>query len=229
MSIFTNPWYLAIIATALLGWLAQRRVRGIYNRYSADANSRGVSGLEAARQLLTFYNLDNVRLEQTEGHLTDHYDPQKKILRLSDGVANGRSITSLSIVAHEVGHAIQDAEEYHYMQLRSKMAGRLQRLSRWSGAIFIGGMFFGFTLLMALGGVMLAALTLFALVTLPVERNASRRALAALQETGLAIRDEVDGARRVLQAAAFTYLAGLARQAATFLFFVVVILAARAV
>jgi uncharacterized protein len=227
MTFITNPWYLAIIMTALMGWLAQRRVRRVYDRYSADANSRDISGLEAARLLLTFYGLGNVRLEQTRGLLTDHYDPQKKVLRLSDGVANGRSITSLSIVAHEVGHAIQDAKGYHYMHLRRKMADRLQQLSQWSGAIFVGGVLFGFTPLMYLGGVMLAALTLFGLVTLPVERNASQRALTALQETDLATGDEVHSARRVLQAAAFTYLVGLARQLATFLFFVVVIMTAR--
>lgn len=227
MDILTNPWYLAIVGTALLGWFAQQRVRDIYDRHSADPSSRGLSGLEAARQLLAYYNLNNVAIEPAKGRLTDHYDPQAKILRLSDGVMNGRSVTSLSIVAHEVGHAAQDAEGYRFMQLRGTMANRLGQMSQWSGAIFVGGMLFGFTPLMCLGGVMLAALTLFGLVTLPVERNASQRAMASLEEAGLAVGDEVDGARRVLQAAAFTYLASLARQVATFLFFVAVIMAAR--
>ncbi len=222
-----SPWYWLIIATALLGWYAQRRVRQVYDEYSANPNSREVSGLEAARLLLSYYGLGKVSIEQAQGQLTDHYDPQSKILRLSDGVANGRSVTSLGIVAHEVSHAAQDAEGYRFMRWRGAMANRLSQLTQLSGAVFVGGILFGFTPLMYLGGVMLAALTLFGLVTLPVEYNASRRALASLEDTGLAVGSEADGARRVLRAATFTYLAGLARQLASFLFFVFVILAAQ--
>jgi Zn-dependent membrane protease YugP len=227
MNIFTNPWYLAIIATALLGWIAQKRVKDIYDRYSADPNSQNISGLEAARLLLSSCNLNNVRIEVVQGRLTDHYDPQAKILRLTDGVANGRSVTSLSIVAHEVGHAAQDAEGYRFMRLRGVMANRLSRLAQLSGVVFVGGILFSITPLMYLGGLMLGALTFFSLVTLPVERNASTRALTALEKTSLAVGDEIDNARRVLRVAAFTYLAGLARQSANLLFFVVVILAAQ--
>jgi Zn-dependent membrane protease YugP len=223
---FFNPLYLLLIVPALLGLYAQRRVRAIYEQYGASPNGLGVSGLEAAKRLLSHHGLTQVDIERTPGHLTDHYDPRAKVLRLSDGVAHGQSVTALGIVAHEVGHAVQDAEGYRLMRARTFLAHRVGQMTQWSSFIFIGGMLFGVPILMGLGGVLLAGLTLFALVTLPVERNASERALVSLQQTGLTETEETEGARRVLRAAALTYLAGLGQRLGTFLFFVVVIAAA---
>jgi Zn-dependent membrane protease YugP len=224
---FFNPLYLLLIVPALLGWYAQERVRKIYEKQGAQPNSLGVSGLEVAKYLLSHYGLAHVAIERAEGHLTDHYDPQSKRLRLSDGVANGRSVTALGIVAHEVGHAVQDAEGYRFVQVRTSLARRVSQVTQWSSFIFVGGMLFGIPILMGLGGVMLAGLTLLALVTLPVERNASDRALASLKQMGLADAEEVQGVRHVLRAASFTYLAALGQRLATFLFFVVAVAAAR--
>jgi len=224
-----NPLYLLLIIPALLGWFAQGRVRATYEKQAAQPNSLGLSGLEAAKRLLAQHGLSGVSIERAEGHLTDHYDPQTKTLRLSDGVANGRSVTALGIVGHEVGHAAQDAQGYRFMRLRTLLARRISVVTQWSSFIFIGGMLFGISILMALGGVMLAGLALFSLVTLPVERNASDRALAALQAMGLAATEEIAGVRRVLRAAAFTYLAGVAQRLGTFLFFAIAVLAARGV
>jgi hypothetical protein len=218
-----NPLYLLLILPALLGWYAQTRVRDVYEKFADRPNKCGVSGQEAAKSLLAYHRLAGVAVERTSGHLTDHYDPQEKKLRLSDGVANGKSITSLGIVAHEVGHAAQESEGYHFMRLRTQMAGRLSQLTQWTSFAFLGGMLFSIPILMALSALILAALVIFSVVTLPVERNASDRALASLEQTGLAQAEEREGVRQVLRAAAFTYLAGLGQRLATFLLFVMVI------
>lgn len=222
-----NLLYVLIIVPALLGMLAQQRVRAIYEEYGGQPNRQEVNGLEIARRLLAYYGLTNVTIERADGHLTDHYDPQTKTLRLSDSVAKGHSVTSLGIVAHEVGHAAQDAEGYHFMRLRTSLAQRIGVVARWSSVVFIGGMLFGIPILMLLSGVFLAGLVLFMLVTLPVERNASDRALKSLEQAGLAAVEELAGVRRVLRAAAFTYLSGLGQRLGTFLFFVATILFAR--
>lgn len=221
-----NP-YLLLLAPMLLGLYAQMWVRKTYEKYEASPNALGLSGLEAARELLARYGLSQVAIERTPGHLTDHYDPQSKKLRLSEGVAQGRSVTALGVVAHEVGHARQDAEQYRFMRLRTAMGQRLGRATLWSSFVFVGGMVFGVPVLMGLGGLLLAGMVLFALVTLPVERNASDRALASLQGLGLAVGEELTGARRVLRAAAFTYLAALSQRLGTFLFFVILVVLAR--
>ncbi|MBW7884772.1 MAG: zinc metallopeptidase [Caldilineaceae bacterium] len=222
-----NPMYLLIIGSALLAWYAQARVRQVHEKYAAVENSRAISGQDAARALLAFHKLVDVKVERTPGLYTDHYDPQANVLRLSDGVANGRSLTALGIVAHEVGHAIQDAEGYRFMRIRTFLAQRVGTMTQWSSLIFVGGMLFGIPSLMGLGGLLLAGLAIFSLVTLPVERNASDRALASLNAAGLAAAEELDPVRQVLGAAAFTYLAALGQRLATFLFFAVVVAAAR--
>lgn len=222
-----NPLYLLLIIPALLGWYAKSQVRKVYEEYGKRSNSRGDSGLEVARYLLSHHGLKDVSIERAEGHLTDHYDPQTKTLRLSDAVANGNSVTSMGIVAHEVGHAVQDAEGYRFMRLRTKASRRMSVAAQWSSFVFVGGMLFGSPLLMALGGVILAAMVIFSLITLPVERNASDRALKMLEQTGLAGSGERDGVKKVLRSAAFTYVSALAQRLGTFLVFVVVVAAAR--
>jgi uncharacterized protein len=221
-----NLWYLLLIVPALLTWLAQARVREVYEKYGEHENRRGATGLEIAQDLLARYGLAGVTVERTSGHLTDHYDPQAKTLRLTDGVANGRSVTALSIVGHEVGHAVQDAEGYRFMRLRTRMSKVVSQVARWSSLAFVGGMLFGIPLLMGLSGLIMAALVIFTLVTLPVERDASNRALQMLEETGLASPEEGKSVQRVLRAAAFTYLTALGQRMATFLFFVAVVGAA---
>jgi len=224
---FFNPWYLLLILPAWLAWFAQDRVQKVYQKYGAQRNSGGRSGLEIAKYLLHHHRLGDVTVERVPGQFTDHYDPQTQTLRLSDAVAGADSVTALGVVAHEVGHAVQNAEGYRPMQVRGKLAERLSQAAGLSSAIFVGGMLFGNPLLMGLGVVMLAAMTFFAVVTLPVERDASNRALAMLDETGLASPGERKGARQVLRAAALTYAAALGRRLATFLFFVGVVAAAR--
>lgn len=220
-----NPLYLLLFVPMLFAWWAQAKLRKIYEQHNQGPDRLGVSGQEIARHLLDQHELRNVRIERTPGYLTDHYDSQANTLRLSDGVANGCSVTSLGIVAHEVGHAVQDAEDYHFMRLRTFLSRRIRMITQWSSIAFIGGWVFDIPVLMGLSGLILAALLVFSLVTLPVERDASLRALASLQTAGLAVGEEREGVRQMLNAAAFTYLAALAQQMGTFLFFVVMVAA----
>lgn len=222
-----NPTYLLLLVPMALAWYSQAKVRKIYEEYNQRPNRRGFTGVDSAALLLSHYGLTNVQIERTPGYLTDHYDPQANILRLSDGVANGSSVTSLGIVAHEVGHAAQDAENYHFMRLRTFIGQRVGKITQWSSVAFIGGWIFGIPLLMGLSGFIMAAMVVFSLVMLPVERNASDRALQSLEKTGLSDGQERDGVKRVLRAAAFTYLAGVAQRLGSFLFFVVMIAAAK--
>jgi uncharacterized protein len=222
-----NPIYFLILIPALLAWFAQARVRKVYEINEAKPNRQQVNGLDAARRLLAFHYLKDVSVETVPGKLSDHYDPASKTMRLSNEVATSRSITSLGIVAHEVGHAIQDAEGYHFMRLRTSMASRISVAAQWSSFVFLGGILFRIPVLMVLAGVFMFAMLLFTLVTLPVERDASKRALKSLEQTGLVAGDEAKGVRQVLNSAAFTYLASLGQRLASFLFFAVVILLAR--
>ncbi|MGD2206553.1 MAG: zinc metallopeptidase [Anaerolineae bacterium] len=222
-----NLRYLLLIVPALLTWFAQARVRKVYEEHGERENGRGATGLEVARDLLSRHGLDGVTVERAAGHLTDHYDPQAKTLRLTDGVANGRSVTALSIVGHEVGHAVQDAEGYRFMRLRTRMSKVVSQVAQWSSLAFVGGMLFGIPLLMGLSGLIMAGLVVFTLVTLPVERDASNRALKMLEGAGLASPEEGRAVQRVLRAAAFTYLTALGQRLATFFFFVAVVGAAR--
>jgi uncharacterized protein len=221
-----NPLYLLILVPAVLAWYAQYRVRAAYDRHARLPNRHGLTGAEIAERLLAHYRLEDVTVDQAPGYLTDHYDPDGKALHLSDGIAGSRSVTSLGIVAHEVLHAVQDAEGYRLMRLRARLGHLLAPVARWSSFLFLGGLLFGIPLAMILSGAVLVGSVILTLVTLPVERNASRRALEAIRETGLADDVELAGARQVLYAAAFTYLAGLGQRMAQLAFYGLVILAA---
>ena len=223
-----NLWYLLLIVPALLTWYAQARVRRVYGKHSEEENGLGATGREIAQALLDRQGLDAVTVEQASGRLGDHYDPQSQTLRLTGEVTDSRSVTAASIVGHEVGHAVQDAEGYRFMRLRTRMSGVVGRVAQWSSLAFVGGMLFGIPLLMGLSGLILAALVIFTLVTLPVERDASKRALAMLEDLGLASPDEVKSTNRVLRAAALTYLTALGQRLATFLFFAAMVGAALA-
>lgn len=205
----------------LLALYAQYKVHSSYNKYSRIPNSRRITGYDAARYLLAAGGLAGVGIEGTPGVLTDHYDPRTKILRLSAGVANSGSIAALGIVAHEVGHAAQDATDYVGLRLRAGLVPVLT-FGSWLGPIlfFVGYLLNQFDLaLVGVGFFALAAV--FAIVTLPVELNASRRALETLRSTGLvASAAEEQGVRSVLSAAALTYVAAVAQAVMSLLYYV---------
>jgi Zn-dependent membrane protease YugP len=219
---FFDPMYFVFVLPALLlGLWAQAKVRMAYSQYTKVANERGLTGLEAGEALLRANGLAAVGIEGTPGQLTDHYDPRDKKLYLSRDVAYGRSVAGLSIVAHEVGHAVQDATNYGPMKLRSGIVPMVQVGSALGPILFIAGFFFQSTGLATLGLLLFSASAIFALVTLPVERNASARALQMLTTNGMLMdRQEQVGARRVLDAAALTYVAALLQTVATLLYYV---------
>ncbi len=216
-----DPMYLVFMAPALLlAFYAQFKVKRAYATYTRVANERGITGLQAARMILPGEGLSGVSVEGTPGQLTDHYDPRTKTLRLSAGVAQQPSVAALAIVAHEIGHALQDNQGYTPLKLRSAIVPAVQ-VSAWVAPIlFLIGFLFNMLSLAWLGVAFFAASAIFALVTLPVEFNASRRALNLLQTYQLTDGRELQGAKAVLDAAALTYVAALAQTLATLLYYV---------
>jgi hypothetical protein len=220
--LFYNPtyWLFALPALLLAMW-AQMRVRNAYSKYLRIPNQRGVSGLEAAQYLIRSQGLTNVQVEGTRGELTDHYDPRTKTLRLSQSVANSRSVAALGIVAHEVGHAVQDKTNYGPMKLRSGIVPMVQLSAFIGPLVFFGGLLFQSTSVAWLGLILFSASAVFALLTVPVEQNASVRALQMLRSNGLVVQGQEDaGAKAVLDAAAWTYVAALVQVLSTLLYYV---------
>jgi Zn-dependent membrane protease YugP len=204
--------WLLLLAPLVGGLLAQRRVTEVFKTYRGVPNRAHVSGSEVATTLLGAHGLERVRVESYPGSLTDHYDGAAGALRLSEPVANERSVAALGIAAHEVSHAYQDADGSRAYRIRKAVAEPLSRFAPFSAFFFIGGFWFEIPFLIVLSLIYVAGLVIFALVTLPVELGASRGALRLLESTKLADQEEVGEVRQVLRAAAFTYIAGLLRQ-----------------
>jgi len=219
--LYFDPMYLIFALPALLlGLYAQMKIRTSYSKYLRVANSRGITGLNAARYLLDNAGLYDVEIEGTPGELSDHYDPSSRKLRLSRGVANSPSVAALGIVAHEVGHAVQHAEGYGPLRLRSAIVP-VVNIGTWLGPIlFIIGFLLQAYDLAVLGVIAFAGAAVFSLVTLPVELNASSRAMQMLTNTGLVTQQEYNGAKSVLSAAALTYVAAAAQSISTLLYYV---------
>lgn len=219
---YYNILYLVFgLPALLLAFYAQIKVRSAYGKYSQVANDRRLTGLDAARYLLGANALGHVNVEGTPGQLSDHYDPRSKTLRLSEGVARAYSVASLGIVAHEVGHAVQDATAYLPLRLRSGMVPALSVGSYLGPILFMIGLFFQSFDLALVGVIFFAAAGVFALITLPIELDASRRGLQMLQANGLVVSaDETRGVKSVLSAAALTYVAAVAQALSTLLYYV---------
>jgi Zn-dependent membrane protease YugP len=219
---FFDPMYLVFALPALLlAFYAQFKVQSAYGKYSQKSNWRGISGLEAARYLLSSVGLSHVRVEGTPGQLTDHYDPRSETLRLSPQVANSRSVAALGIVAHEVGHAMQDAQAYAPLRWRTGLVPAVN-IGSWLGPIlFLIGFLMRAPSLAWVGVLFFVGSAVFALITLPVELNASGRALQMLRTAGLVTGgQEIEGVKSVLNAAALTYVAALAQALSTLLYYV---------
>lgn len=221
MFLMWDPLYWVFAAPALiLALVAQWWVRHSYQKFLEVRNSANVSGLEAARHMMRRIGL-HVNIERAPGTLSDHYDPRSKSLRLSPDVASRPSIASLAIVAHELGHAQQDAQSYTPMRVRSGLVP-VVNFTSWLGPIlFMLGWWLSLQPVAWLGVLAFGAAAVFALVTLPVEINASRRGLRLLEQSGLLTgRAEKQQAKRVLMAAALTYIAALAQAISTLLYYV---------
>jgi uncharacterized protein len=221
--------WLLLLLPLLLGLAAQGLVRSVFRRYGAVANHSGATGAEAARALLDAHGLQRIRIESIPGFLTDHYDGQAKALRLSEAVAGERSVAALGIAGHEVSHAYQDAEGSRTYRARQSIGEQLAQFAPWSTFFLVAGFWFGVPLFIVLSLIFVGGLVLFALATLPVEIGASHRALMLLQQTGLADPGEFREIRRVLRAAALTYVVGLVDRLGFFLVLLFVAEAARRV
>ena len=205
---FDGTMILLIPALILSMW-AQFKVKSTFAKYSEIRARRGVTATDVARALLDRFGLTNVPVERIGGQLTDHYDPRDKTLHLSDSVDDSQSIAAIGVAAHEVGHAIQDQEGYAFLKFRNAIVPAVNICSTASMPIFFIGLLMSSFNLLNLGILLFCGVLVFHLVTLPVELDASSRAMKLLAETGMLESDELKGARSVLSAAAMTYVAAL--------------------
>lgn len=206
---FDTYYWIILVPAMLIALLAQINVSSTFNRYSRIASRRGLTGAQAAEEVLKAHGVYGVRITRVSGKLTDHYDPRTNTIRLSDAVYGSTSIASVGVAAHEAGHAVQYAQEYGPIKLR----GAIIPVCNFSSQISILLIILGFAMysrpLFAVGVVLFSVATFFQVVTLPVEFNASRRAIQSLQSTQLLDDQELRGAKKVLGAAAMTYVAAL--------------------
>jgi hypothetical protein len=219
---FFDPLYFIILSPALLLMIwAQVKVHSAFRKYSQVGTSSGLTGGQVAMEILRANGIHDVRVEEVGGFLSDHYDPTKKVLRLSPNVYESRSTAAIGVAAHEVGHAIQHAKNYAPLALRSALVPAVQIGSFIWMPLFMLGMFIGSLQLGMLGLVAFGAVAVFQLVTLPVEFDASGRAIAEVQRLGIVRGEELVGAKRVLNAAALTYVAAAVQSLLTILYFLI--------
>ncbi|HEX6384987.1 MAG TPA: zinc metallopeptidase [Anaerolineae bacterium] len=225
---FFDPlFWLFALPGLLLGLFAQARVKGAFNKYAKVRTLRSVTGAEVARSLLDSQGLYDIAVEETKGFLSDHYDPRSKVLRLSPEVYRTPSVAAAGVAAHETGHAFQDAGGYFPLQIRSALVPAAQFGSSLAPWLFIAGLLLNFTTLAWVGVILFAAAVVFTLVTLPVEFDASSRAKRLLQSQGVLIGDEMQGVNKVLNAAAWTYVAAAVSAIGQLLYFVLLLTGGR--
>jgi len=222
-------FFIYIIPPLLLAMYAQSKVKSTYSKYSKTMNIKGLTGADVARRILERHGIDYVRVEPIEGVLTDHYDPKARVLRLSSGVYGNQSLAAIGIAAHECGHAIQDYDGYVFMKLRQTIVPVVNFANNTAMPLAFAGLMLGYftgsglgigyyTLQFAI--IMFAAVLVFHLVTLPVELDASNRAIEILEGEGILDREELIPAKKVLNAAALTYIAAAAVAAGNLIRFI---------
>ncbi len=211
MGFYIDPLYIMLVIPALIiSLLAQANVSSAFAKYSKLNSTRGMTGYDIARKMLDDNGLTHIQIEQVGGKLTDHFDPTKEKVRLSDSVYHSTSVAAIGVAAHEVGHALQYADNYMPIGLRKAILPITKIGSTLAFPLAIMGIIFSFDLLINIGILLFIAVVLFQLITLPVEFNASRRALATIKENNiLSEGEEYKGAKRMLTAAALTYVAAL--------------------
>lgn len=208
---FFDPTFLLLIPALIFAGWAQIKVKSTYGRFSQVESKSGLTGAEAARKIMRANGVTDVAVEEIAGQLSDNYDPRSKVLHLSSGVYNGTNLAALGVAAHESGHAMQDAQGYAPLKIRNGFlfpVANIGSMAAWP--LFILGLFFRFRMLMDLGIIFFSAAVFFQILTLPVEFNASSRAIELMTETGVVTGEEAVSSKKVLNAAAMTYLAAAA-------------------
>lgn len=213
-----DRYYLLLVVPAILfSMIAQAKVNSAFSRYSGVRTRRGITGADAARAVLQINGVSDVRIERVSGNLTDHYDPRTNVIRLSESVYNADSIAAVGVAAHEAGHAVQYAYGYLPIRVRSAIVPVTQLGSSLSVPLIFAGLIFNAAALIKIGLLFFFFAVVFQLVTLPVEFNASNRAIDAIAATQILAEDELPGAQKTLSAAALTYVAALLVALAQFL------------
>lgn len=207
---YFDPTYILVIIGLAISGLASAYVNNTFNKFSEVHSKLGYTASEISRYLLDYANLENVEIDRVRGDLTDHYDPRNKILRLSDATNDSTSVAAIGVAAHEAGHALQDRDNYLFLRLRSAFVPITNIGQTAAFPILLLGLFIGQDsgqLLINLGLILFSLTFIFQIITLPVEFNASNRALSILESEQILVGEELDGARKVLRAAAMTYIA----------------------
>lgn len=204
-----DPTYILVVIGFLITLIAQIFVNSSYKKYKKVNVKSGLKGFEVARKMLDSNGLTNVKIEEVKGELTDHYDPSSKVVRLSTDIYHGSTIASSSVAAHECGHAIQDKEGYFFLRLRANLVPIVNISSKLGYFAILIGLIFGFLNLAWIGIFLELAILLFQLITLPVEFNASKRANEFLNKEALIEKNEQEGSKSMLNAAAMTYVASV--------------------
>ena len=221
---YLDPLYLILaLPGLLLGLWAQMRVKGTFNKYSKVRTASNLTGAEIARHLLDSQGLNDVRVEQTQGFLSDHYDPRTRVLRLSPDVYRTPSVAAAGVAAHEMGHALQHSAGYGPLQVRSAIVPVVQFGSSLAPILILVGFLLRFTALAWVGVILFAGAVVFSLVTLPVEFDASRRAKALLTQGGIVSHEEAGGVNAVLNAAGWTYVAAAIAAIGQLLYYVLLL------
>ncbi len=204
-----DPTYILVLIGFLITLIAQIYVSSTYKKYKKVKNKSGLQGFEVARRILDEGGLSNIDIVEVKGELTDHYDPGRKVVRLSTDIFHGETVAAASVAAHECGHALQDKEGYFFLKLRSSLVPFVNFSNKFGYIAILIGLIFGFIELMWVGIFLELAILIFQLITLPVEFNASKRALEFLKKGTLIEKSEQDGSRKMLTAAALTYVASV--------------------
>lgn len=220
---YWDPTYVLVIAAMLLSMFASFGVNTTFNKYKKQKTARNITGAEAARRVLDMNGLQHIRIERVSGNLTDHFDPKAGVIRLSDATYDDTSVAAVGVAAHEAGHAVQHAVGYAPIKIRNSIIPVVNIGNALSMPLFLIGLLLNMLELAYLGVILFSLTLVFQVVTLPVEFNASRRAIAILDNSMLLYEDEIKPAKKVLKAAAMTYVAAVAATALQLLRFLLII------
>lgn len=221
--------WVIFIGFMILSWIVSATLKSKFKKYSKISLDNGMSGREVAERMLHDHGIYDVRIESVSGQLTDHYNPTNKTINLSQAVYNGRNISAAAVAAHECGHAVQHSKAYAWLGFRSKLVPAVSFASKWVQWILLGGILLvnSFPALLLAGIILFAMTTIFSFITLPVEINASQRALAWLNDAGITSYNNHPKAQDALRWAAYTYVVAALGSLATLLYYIMIFMGAR--